>query len=83
VGIPRSFFFDDLDQEISAAIDEALAVITKLSAGVREITFPVASDRTVQPLNHTPITPSPLPKPGTLPARDPAPHTRRRQRKRR
>ena len=48
VGIPRSFFFDDLDQEISAAIDEALAVITKLSAGVREITFPVATDRTVQ-----------------------------------
>ncbi|PYX57884.1 MAG: hypothetical protein DMG73_11955, partial [Acidobacteria bacterium] len=29
-------------------IDEALAVITKLSAGVREITFPVATDRTVQ-----------------------------------
>src|SRR5207253_8075974 len=48
VGIPRSFFFGDLDQEISAAIDEALAVITKLSAGVREITFPVATDRTVQ-----------------------------------
>ena len=48
VGIPRSFFFDDLDQEIPAAIDEALAVITKLSAGVREITFPVATDRTVQ-----------------------------------
>src|SRR5207245_6978505 len=35
VGIPRSFFFDVLDQEIPAAINEAVAVITKLSAGVR------------------------------------------------
>ncbi len=48
VGIPRSFFFDDLDREISAAIDEAIAVITKLSAGMREITLPVSTDRTVQ-----------------------------------
>ena len=48
VGIPRSFFFEDLDREISAAIDEAIAVITKLSASMCEINLPVSTDRTVQ-----------------------------------
>ena len=48
VGMPRSFFFEDLDPEIAAGVNQALSVIQKLTGYVREITLPVSTDRTLQ-----------------------------------
>lgn len=50
VGIAREFFFASLDPEIEAATNEALTVLGKVTAGVKEIrTVPVENitDRTV------------------------------------
>jgi aspartyl-tRNA(Asn)/glutamyl-tRNA(Gln) amidotransferase subunit A len=48
VGVPRAHFFDDLDDEIRAAVERALVVIGTLVADVRDLTVEVSSDRTVQ-----------------------------------
>jgi aspartyl-tRNA(Asn)/glutamyl-tRNA(Gln) amidotransferase subunit A len=43
VGIPRKPFFDDLDPEIEAAVETAIAVIARLTAGVADVTLPEAA----------------------------------------
>ncbi len=48
IGVPRDYFFDDLDDEVRAAVDRALAVIGTLVADVRDLRIEVTSDRTVQ-----------------------------------
>jgi aspartyl-tRNA(Asn)/glutamyl-tRNA(Gln) amidotransferase subunit A len=48
VGIPRACFYDDLDTEIGAAMEKALAVIATLVADVREVQIEISNDRTVQ-----------------------------------
>jgi aspartyl-tRNA(Asn)/glutamyl-tRNA(Gln) amidotransferase subunit A len=48
VGIPRTHFYDDLDDEIRAAVEQALAVIKTLVAEMREVHIEVSNDRTVQ-----------------------------------
>jgi aspartyl-tRNA(Asn)/glutamyl-tRNA(Gln) amidotransferase subunit A len=48
VGVPRTHFYDDLDDEVSAAAEQGLAVIRTLVAEVREIVIEVPADRTVQ-----------------------------------
>ena len=48
VGVPRSFFFEDLDPEIAAGVNQALSVIQKLTGNVREVTLPVSTDRALQ-----------------------------------
>jgi aspartyl-tRNA(Asn)/glutamyl-tRNA(Gln) amidotransferase subunit A len=48
VGVPRKYFYEDLDTEIAGAIEEALSVITTLVAEVCEVEIEVSSDRTVQ-----------------------------------
>jgi aspartyl-tRNA(Asn)/glutamyl-tRNA(Gln) amidotransferase subunit A len=47
LGKPRDFFFEGLHPEIEAAVNEALSVLGKLTAGVREISFPVSTNRSV------------------------------------
>ena len=47
VGVLRQFFFNDLDREVAARVDEAIAVLADLGAAVREVTIPVDNDRTV------------------------------------
>ena len=42
VGIPRSFFFDDLDPELGAAVEGAIEVVRGLVAEVREVELPSA-----------------------------------------
>jgi aspartyl-tRNA(Asn)/glutamyl-tRNA(Gln) amidotransferase subunit A len=37
IGVPREFFFADLDAEIEAAVRNALSVLGKLTAGIREV----------------------------------------------
>jgi aspartyl-tRNA(Asn)/glutamyl-tRNA(Gln) amidotransferase subunit A len=48
VGVPRSFFYENLDPEIAAAVDQALAVIKTLTAETRDIAMTVDIDRTLQ-----------------------------------
>ncbi len=53
VGIPREYFFDDLNEEISAAVESAIATIRTLVAEVREVRLPdskidIPADRVVQ-----------------------------------
>jgi aspartyl-tRNA(Asn)/glutamyl-tRNA(Gln) amidotransferase subunit A len=48
VGIPRGHFYDDLDDEVRAAVEQALVVIGRLVAEVRDSKIDVSSDRTVQ-----------------------------------
>ena len=48
IGVPRAYFFDDLDGEVRAAVDQALTVIGTLVADVRDVQIEVSSDRTVQ-----------------------------------
>jgi aspartyl-tRNA(Asn)/glutamyl-tRNA(Gln) amidotransferase subunit A len=40
VGVPRDFFFDDLDSDFAAAVNNALAVIEKITAGVKGVALP-------------------------------------------
>lgn len=48
IGVPRTYFFDHLDPEIAAAIEEALGILRTLTASVQEVTVPVNTDRTLQ-----------------------------------
>jgi aspartyl-tRNA(Asn)/glutamyl-tRNA(Gln) amidotransferase subunit A len=48
VGVPRDYFFDDLDAEVASALDHALRGIEALVAEVREINVDVPVDRTLQ-----------------------------------
>jgi aspartyl-tRNA(Asn)/glutamyl-tRNA(Gln) amidotransferase subunit A len=48
VGVPRAYFFDDLDAEVSSAIEHALRGIETLAADVKEVQIDVPTDRTLQ-----------------------------------
>jgi aspartyl-tRNA(Asn)/glutamyl-tRNA(Gln) amidotransferase subunit A len=48
VGVPGAHFFDDLDEEVKAAVETALGVIRTLVGEVREIPLDVPTDRAVQ-----------------------------------
>jgi aspartyl-tRNA(Asn)/glutamyl-tRNA(Gln) amidotransferase subunit A len=47
VGIPRAFFFDDLNPEIAAAIEKAILIFAGLRAEIRDIKLEVPTDRTL------------------------------------
>ncbi|MFY9530660.1 MAG: amidase [Candidatus Acidiferrales bacterium] len=40
IGVPREFFFADLNPEIEAAMNQALSRLGKLTAGIREMAMP-------------------------------------------
>jgi aspartyl-tRNA(Asn)/glutamyl-tRNA(Gln) amidotransferase subunit A len=48
VGIPRRFFYEDLDPEVASAVEHALGVLRTLGAEIREIELEVPTDRTLQ-----------------------------------
>jgi aspartyl-tRNA(Asn)/glutamyl-tRNA(Gln) amidotransferase subunit A len=48
IGIPRRFFYGDLDPEVGAAIEEALLVLATLTQHIHEIDLAVSTDRTLQ-----------------------------------
>jgi aspartyl-tRNA(Asn)/glutamyl-tRNA(Gln) amidotransferase subunit A len=48
VGVPRAYFFDDLDPEVAAALETALGDIRRLVADVKEVQLDVPTDRTLQ-----------------------------------
>jgi Asp-tRNA(Asn)/Glu-tRNA(Gln) amidotransferase A subunit family amidase len=48
VGIPRTFFYDDLDPEVAASVESALAAMQPLASDIRDIKLTPDNDRTVQ-----------------------------------
>jgi len=48
IGIPRRYFFDNLDPEAAAAVEKAIARLTALASGIRELTLTIDEDRTLQ-----------------------------------
>src|SRR5271156_5550504 len=45
VGVPRTFFFDDLHPEIANAIEKAIDIFRQLHAEIRDIKLEVSTDR--------------------------------------
>ncbi len=48
IGVPRAHFYDELDDEVRAAVDGALGVIQTLAGEIREVNLNVPTDRVVQ-----------------------------------
>ena len=48
VGVPRAYFYDDLDPEVAEAAEHALREIQTLVAEVKEVRLDVPTDRTLQ-----------------------------------
>ena len=48
IGVPREYFYDDLDPEVRAAVDEALRVLQALGCVLEQIRLDVSTDRTLQ-----------------------------------
>jgi aspartyl-tRNA(Asn)/glutamyl-tRNA(Gln) amidotransferase subunit A len=48
IGVPREFFFADLDPEIDAAMKGALSVLAKLTAGIRDVSLPAGNMETLR-----------------------------------
>lgn len=48
IGIPRNYFYEGLDPEVSSAIEHALMGIRTLVAEVKEVRLDVPTDRTLQ-----------------------------------
>lgn len=48
IGIPRTFFYEGLNPETEAAVEEALSLFQALGNQVRDIELPVPQDRTLQ-----------------------------------
>jgi aspartyl-tRNA(Asn)/glutamyl-tRNA(Gln) amidotransferase subunit A len=48
IGVPRKFFFEDLDPEIASAAEQSLGVLTALGGDLHEIEIEVPTDRTLQ-----------------------------------
>lgn len=48
VGVPRAYFFDDLDAEVASAMDHALHGIETLVAQLTEVALDVPTDRRLQ-----------------------------------
>ena len=48
VGVPRAYFFDDLDPEVASAMEHVLRGIETLVAELKEVKLDVPTDRTLQ-----------------------------------
>jgi aspartyl-tRNA(Asn)/glutamyl-tRNA(Gln) amidotransferase subunit A len=47
IEVPRSFFFDNVDPEVAAAMETAVSVFRELGAEIRDIRLEVSTDRTL------------------------------------
>jgi Asp-tRNA(Asn)/Glu-tRNA(Gln) amidotransferase A subunit family amidase len=48
VGVPRAYFFDELDAEVTSAVERALREIETGSAEIKEVRLEVSTDRMLQ-----------------------------------
>jgi hypothetical protein len=44
VGVPREYFFIGLQTDVQAAVEQAIGVLSKLTAGVRDVVVPVSPE---------------------------------------
>jgi len=47
-GIPRRFFYEELDPEVASAVEQALGVLRTLGVTIRDVELEVPTDRTLQ-----------------------------------
>ncbi|HZQ92449.1 MAG TPA: amidase [Terriglobales bacterium] len=47
LGVPRAYFFEEIDGGIGSALEAAIDVLRSLCASVRDITIPASNDRTL------------------------------------
>lgn len=48
IGLPKKFFFEDLDAEVASAINHALAGLAAMGAEIRDLELSVPTDRSLQ-----------------------------------
>jgi len=48
VGIPRPFFFEELDPEVAAAVERAVSELQRLGCAIADVALRVDTDRTLQ-----------------------------------
>jgi aspartyl-tRNA(Asn)/glutamyl-tRNA(Gln) amidotransferase subunit A len=48
VGVPREFFFEDLDAAVASAVNHAVSGLAALGAEIRDVDLTVPTDRTLQ-----------------------------------
>ena len=48
IGIPRKFFYEDLDSEVATAVERALDALRKAGAHISEIEIDIPTDRSLQ-----------------------------------
>ncbi len=48
IGVPRRFFFYDLDADVARSVEQAIDEFRRIRATVRDIELPVSTDRTLQ-----------------------------------
>jgi aspartyl-tRNA(Asn)/glutamyl-tRNA(Gln) amidotransferase subunit A len=48
IGVPRKFFFEDIDPEVASAVEQALEVFRELGAETSEMELAAPTDRTLQ-----------------------------------
>ena len=48
IGVPRAYFFEDLDAEVASAVEQALSSLKDMVAEVRELRLNVNTDRSLQ-----------------------------------
>jgi len=48
IGVPRKFFYEDLDPEVTSATESAIAILKSFSVELREINLEVPTGRTLQ-----------------------------------
>ena len=48
IGVPRKFFYEDLDPEVASAVERALGVLRTLARNLSEIEIEIPADRTLQ-----------------------------------
>jgi aspartyl-tRNA(Asn)/glutamyl-tRNA(Gln) amidotransferase subunit A len=53
VGVPRAYFFDDLDPEVASAMEHALSGIRSLGAEIKEVQLEVPTDRPTRTTRRT------------------------------
>src|SRR4051812_18748255 len=47
LGVPRKYFYEDLDSEIASAVEQAIDRLRRLAKAVREVECPIDQDRTI------------------------------------
>jgi aspartyl-tRNA(Asn)/glutamyl-tRNA(Gln) amidotransferase subunit A len=48
IGVPRKFFYEELDREVASTVEQALCILNTFAGNVSEVEIDVPTDRTLQ-----------------------------------